>query len=370
MRYKLWITATALCGLLVAAQSSSAQVLTAGQEARILQRFPQVDRDGDGKLSAEEIAPLRAQLQQWQARQAGATKPKATEPKEPAPTHADLKYGDHKNTVMDVWLADSDEPTPIVVAIHGGGFTGGDKSKYHGCEELKKCLENGVSFATINYRFRNEDPRGVLACLDDSKRAIQFIRHHAEEWNIDEDRVAAYGGSAGAGTTLWLACHDEMADPDNPDPVLRHSTRLAVGGLHGTQATYDILQWKEFIPLQQEYTPALERAREPELLDFYKVQSLDELETKQGKALRKEYDMLAWMSADDPPLWMNSGQRDGPAAMGDKGHINHHPAHVVRLKEQADEVGMKVVAIAPQAGLAPKPEVSMIEFFFKHLGVK
>ena len=65
-----------------------------------------------------------------------------------------------------------------------------------------------------------------------------------------------------------------------------------------------------------------------------------------------------------------TGQRGGPAALGDKGHINHHPAHVVRLKKRADEVGMDVVAIAPNAGLAPKPEVSMIEFFFKHLGVE
>jgi len=179
MRHESWITVAALCSLLAAAQSSSAQVLNARQEARILQRFPQADRDGDGKLSAEELAPLRAQLEKWQARQADA-KPKGTKqpnavPKGPAPTYADLKYGDHKNTVMDVWLVDSDEPAPIVVAIHGGGFSGGDKSKYHGSEELKKCLARGVSFATINYRFRHEDPRGVMACLHDSKRAIQFI---------------------------------------------------------------------------------------------------------------------------------------------------------------------------------------------------
>jgi hypothetical protein len=370
MRHELCTTIAVLCALLAAAQSSSAQGLTAGQEARILQRFPQADVDGDGKLSSEELAPLREQLERWQARQAGQTNQPTAEPKGPAPTYADLQYGDHKNTVMDVWLAVSDKPSPIVVAIHGGGFSGGDKSKYHDCEELKKCLENGVSFATINYRFRNEDPRGVLACLHDSKRAIQFIRHQAEEWNIDKERVAAYGGSAGAGTTLWLACHDEMADPDNLDPVLRESTRLAAGGLNATQATYDILQWRDFIPLQQEPTPELENAREPELLTFYGVQSLDELDTENGKAIRREYDMLAWMSADDPPLWMKNGQRGGPAAPGDRGHMNHHPAHVVRLKERAEEAGMHVVAIAPNAGLAPKLEVSMIDFFFKQLGVE
>ncbi len=373
MRYRLLTTITVLCGLLATTQFSRAQDLTPEQESRILQRFPQADRDGDGKLSPTEIEPIRERLekaQKAQQNQKKTTKQTAETVKGPTPTYADLKYGDHKNAVMDVWLADSKKPTPIVVAIHGGGFKAGDKSKYHDSAELKTCLEKGVSFASINYRFTNEDPRGLLACLDDSKRAIQFIRHHAKEWNIDKERVAAYGGSAGAGTTLWLAAHEEMADPKNPDPVLRESTRLSVGGLVGTQATYDILQWQDFIPSQQELNPAAAKAREPELLAFYGVKSMEELESNQGKAIRKERDMLAWMSADDPPLWMNNNMRGGPVAASDKGHINHHPAHVERLKERADEVGIETVAIAPGIGLQPKPEVSMIDFFFKHLGVQ
>ncbi len=370
MRHRLWITIMVLCGLLAATQFSPAQDLTPEQKARILQRFPQADRDGDGELSPKEIEPLRERLEKAQKKRKEGTKQTATKPKGPGPTHADLQYGDHKNAVMDVWLADSKKQTPIVVAIHGGGFKGGDKSKYHGCAELQACLKKGVSFASINYRFRDEDPRGILACLHDSKRAIQFIRHHAKEWNIDKKRVAAYGGSAGAGTTLWLACHDEMADPKSADPVLRESTRLSVGGLNGTQATYDVLQWKDFIPLQQEWTPEMEKAREPDILTLYGLQSLDELDTKKGKAIRKERDMLGWMSADDPPLWMKNNMRGGPVAPNDKGHMNHHPAHVERLKERAAEGGMETVAIAPGVGLAPKPEISMMDFFFKHLGVQ
>ena len=158
-----------------------------------------------------------------------------------------------------------------------------------------------ATYVLFNYRFRHQDPHGVRACLQDSKRAIQFIRDHAKEWNVDKERVAAFGGSAGAGTTLWLACHDEMAEPDNPDPVIRESTRLAVGGLNGTQATYDILQWKDFIPMQQPMTPEQKKAREPVLLNFYGLESIDELDLDKGKAIRRECDMLAWMSKDDPP---------------------------------------------------------------------
>ncbi len=369
MRQQFWTALTVLCGLLASTQFVTAQDLTPQQENRILKRFPQADRDGDGKLSSEEIAPLRERFKKAQEKRKQKSKSEVAKQKGPVPTHPDLQYGDHKNTVMDVWLADSTKPTPIVVAIHGGGFIGGDKSKYHGCAELQACLEKGVSFASINYRFRNEDPRGILACLHDSKRAIQFIRHQAKEWNIDKERVAAYGGSAGAGTTLWLACHDDMADPNSADPVLRESSRLVVGGLLATQATYDVLQWKDILPLQQPWTPEMEKASEPDMLNAYGVQTIDELNSEKGKAIRKEHDMLAWMSSDDPPIWMKNNMRGGPVAMQDQNHRNHHPEHVARIKKRATEVGMEAVAIAPGVGLEPKPEITMIEFLFEHLGL-
>ena len=44
------------------------------------------------------------------------------------PTHADVKYGQHERNVMDVWLAESEQPTPVLVSIQGGGFRGGNKS--------------------------------------------------------------------------------------------------------------------------------------------------------------------------------------------------------------------------------------------------
>ena len=50
---------------------------------------------------------------------------------------------------------------------------------------------------------------------------------HSPEFNLDKARVAAMGGSAGAGTSLWLAFHDDLADPASPDPVLREFLEAA-----------------------------------------------------------------------------------------------------------------------------------------------
>lgn len=346
------------------------QELSPQIKAQLLKRFPQLDKDGDGKLSVEEIDPIREQVLKAMSGQKEKNAPAKQKTKGPAPTHANLKYGDHKTTVMDVWLADSKQPTPVVVAIHGGGFTGGDKKNYHGCKELLQCLENGVSFVSINYRFRNEDPRGIRACLYDSARAIQFVRHHAKDWNIDKSKVAAYGGSAGAGSSLWLACHDDLADPNSTDPILRESTRLVAAGLNGTQATYDVFQWPDFIPSTIKWTPAMFKARERELVQVYGIKTLDDLETTEGENIQKELDMLRLMSKDDPPIWMRNPMRGGPANPWNKNHLYHHPAHVQRLKERADEVGIKTVAIAQGVGLKPKPEIAMIDFFFEQLGVE
>ena len=75
--------------------------------------------------------------------------------------------------------------------------------------------------------------------MHDGARAIQFLRLHANEWNLDKTRIAATGGSAGAGLSLWIAFHDDLADPMSDDPILRESTRISAVGVFGAQTTYD-----------------------------------------------------------------------------------------------------------------------------------
>ena len=102
---------------------------------------------------------------------------------------------------------------------------GGDKKT-----NPRAFLDKGISVAAINYRYTQngvedkvEPP--VKAPLGDAARALQFVRSKAAEWNLDKQRIGATGGSAGACTSLWLAFHDDMADPKSDDPVARESTR-------------------------------------------------------------------------------------------------------------------------------------------------
>jgi len=71
-------------------------------------------------------------------------------PAGPAPTLRDIRYGEHPKQTIDFYKANSDRPTPLVVFIHGGGWTAGTKSNVAGLAQL---LDSGISVASVEYRF-------------------------------------------------------------------------------------------------------------------------------------------------------------------------------------------------------------------------
>src|SRR5262245_4805795 len=152
----------------------------------------------------------------------------------PKPDVANARYGPHERNVLDLWKARAEKPTPLVVFIHGGGFRGGDKKNLP-LPLLDRCLKAGLSVASINYRLSQHAP--FPAPMHDSARAIQFFRSKAKDWNLDPARIACTGSSAGAGISLWLAFHDDLADPKSTDPVARQSTRLSCAAVLGAQSS-------------------------------------------------------------------------------------------------------------------------------------
>lgn len=167
------------------------------------------------------------------------------------PTQANVPYGTHKQQVLDFYQAKSAEAaSPLLFFTHGGGWMTGDKANP---DFLAKCLENGISVVSINYRHIPDAQAEkinppVKACLDDAARALQFVRSKAAEWKIDKTRIAGCGGSAGGFTSLWLGFSPDMADPKSADPVARESTRLTCVLAFVPQTTLDPKLVKEWIP--------------------------------------------------------------------------------------------------------------------------
>ena len=254
------------------------------------------------------------------------------------PTHANVKYGDHERNVLDFYQAPSDKPTPLVVYIHGGGFVGGNKNLPPA--QVKAFLDAGISLASIHYRF--VDGKNVIfpAPQHDGARAVQFLRSKAGPWNIDPQRVACLGGSAGAGISMWIGFHDDLADPNSDDPVERQSTRIQAIGTFGGQSTYDPIKIKELIG---------GRAWEhPSLLKVYGLTSTEEAlhPTPEKQALYDEASAYTHLTKDDPPLYMVYTEADGPLPPNARpGQGIHHPNFGRHLKAKMDELQVENVFV-------------------------
>lgn len=245
------------------------------------------------------------------------------------PTAADVAYGPHDRNVLDFWQADGDGPRPLLVFIHGGGWTQGDKSGWSE-RAIKPYLNDGVSCAAINYRLTPGSP--LPAPVHDAARAVQFLRTKAEAWNIDADRIAVTGGSAGACTSMWLLLHDDLADPDSTDPVARQSTRVVAAAVRAGQTSIDPKVCREWLGPKVLEHRMINMAVGEETIES----ALENYE--RHRDVYREFSPYNHLDADDPPLLMTYGS-DVTLPAKDASHGIHHPVYGIKMKEKADRVG-------------------------------
>ncbi len=251
----------------------------------------------------------------------------------PKPTVANVRYGDHERHVLDFWKAESATPTPLVFVIHGGGWVGGSKERAERFADVAALLKAGISVVSINYRLIKRAPAvdtspPVKAPLHDAARALQFVRSKAAEWNLDKTRIGAAGGSAGACSSLWLAFHDDLADPKSADPVARESTRLTCAAVTGPQTTLDPAQMKAWTPNSTYGGHAFGLGNFAEFLAA----------REKILPLIAEYSPYALVSSDDPAVYMTFG---APPAIGENQKDPTHTANFgVKLAEHCASKGV------------------------------
>ena len=267
------------------------------------------------------------------------------------PTVADYVYAkDHERQKFDFWKAESDTPTPLVLLIHGGGWQNGDKSSYK-TASIKPYLDAKISVAAINYRFiaqameqKVEPP--VKAPLHDAARALQTLRSKAKEWNLDPTRVGATGGSAGACTSLWLALHDDLADPNSADPVSKQSSRLSAAAVGGAQTSLDPTQLREWIPNAIYGGHAFGFAAK----DRKRPEEFDLLLANREKVLPwiKEYSPIELVTKDDPAIYLDYPNQKTPPMVGQKeADPTHSAMYGVKLAEKLEATGIEAVVSYP-----------------------
>lgn len=260
----------------------------------------------------------------------------------PKPTFASVRYGDHPRHILDFWKAKSDKPTPVAFVIHGGGWQGGSKERLQRFADAKALLDAGISVVACNYRYVKQAVElgikpPVKAPLHDAARALQFVRSKAKEWNIDKQRIGAAGGSAGACSSLWLAFHDDLADPDSDDPVARESSRLWCAAVTGAQTTLDPKQMKEWTPNSRYGGHAFGFG------NFAKFLAGRE----NILPLIDEYSPYHNVTQDDPPVYLIYSR---PPAIGENQKDPTHTSNFgVKLQEHCQATGVGCELVFPGA---------------------
>jgi len=144
---------------------------------------------------------------------------------------ADITYGyaidqTDQNVALklDLYTPKGDTVTsrPAIVWVHGGGFSGGDKTSIELVDEANQFARKGYVNASINYRLApegcvgNPGPSciiGIVQAKEDAQTAVRFLRSRAAKFGIDPRRIAIGGSSAGAITALNVGY-----SPNDPGP--------------------------------------------------------------------------------------------------------------------------------------------------------
>jgi formylglycine-generating enzyme required for sulfatase activity/acetyl esterase/lipase len=318
---------------------------------------------GNAQEDAQVSAADAAKVAKQNAVSLQENSPRAPRPYNHKPDLENVAYGPHPRNMLDLWKANSDRPTPLVVFFHPGGFSLGDKT-WISPTLLEACLDKGISVATVSYRYSFQAP--WPAQVEDSARAIQFLRLHAQQWNLNPAAVAATGSSAGAGISLRLGFHDDQADPKSDDPLKRQSTGLCVLGFSNGQTTYDPREIAGVIG--EENARKMGRMALATLFGLGKDE--DVMKAAAAYPLFEDSSGLRHVKRGAPPVFMYYSTPLRPLTPDTpQEEVMHNIRFGMALKERMDNLGISCVLRNVDdypPGQGARHQRDMVDFFLKH----
>jgi acetyl esterase/lipase len=249
---------------------------------------------------------------------------------------------------LDVFQMPSAKPAPVVVHLHGGGWTA-PAGQSHSPAPFTALLAAGISVVSVEYRPSLVAP--APAALQDVHCALAWVKANAQKYNFDVNRVILYGVSAGGEMALMAAYAPDAFDPpgctDQPKvaAVLDYygPPDLAEALLHEPGSGDFNRQWFGLaVPLPADPAAAAPAKEAPAPVRWP--------EPSAGEvALAKQLSPLNYVRPGLPPTYIVNGDRDP--------RVN--PAQDSKLKSALDAAGVPAGHdIIPGAGHGnfPKPE--------------
>ena len=272
----------------------------------------------------------------------------------------DVVYG-HKDGMaltFDVFTPAQPNGVGILNMVSGGWvsrWTPPDRAR----SRYEMLLERGFTVFAVRH---GSSPRfTVPEAYADVRRAVRFVRLHAETYGVDPDRLGVYGGSAGGHLSLMLGLASDDGDPTAQDEVLRASSQVAA-----VVAYYPPVDLRDRSTPSGRFPAALpdrglffaNGVVAPAAADRFVALDFDD-------ALGASVSPILHVSADDPPTLLVHGDAD---ALVD---INNSQLIHAALEHENVSTGLVVIEGAGHGFRSPehstKATAALVGWFERHL---
>ncbi|MFK7769180.1 MAG: alpha/beta hydrolase fold domain-containing protein [Mariniblastus sp.] len=193
---------------------------------QLKKNFNRVDSDDNGEIGKAELVALEKVLKRQNA---GRENRKKASIPDTVELKTDVAYREgNSKWKVDLVLpkSKSDKPRAAIIFIHGGGWSNGDKAGGVWRSLPISYAEEGYVCMSVNYRLLSDKKSNLSDCIADCKCAVRWLRANASEYNVDPDRIGAYGGSAGAHLVSMLGLTTKADGMEGDGPHQEHSSQV------------------------------------------------------------------------------------------------------------------------------------------------
>ena len=198
----------------------------------------------------------------------------------------DVVYG-HKHGMaltMDVYAPEVDANGAGVLFMVSGGWRSRWSPPEQAVERFKPLLDKGMTVFSV--RHGSSPKYKIPEIVGDVRRGVRFIRHNADEFGVDPERLGVFGGSAGGHLSLMLGTTSDEGNDTAEDEISQSSNRVAA-----VVAYFPPTDLRNIVP-----EPPTENERFP-ALNFDPSRAGD-------------YSPLVHVTSDDPPTLLIHGDKD------------------------------------------------------------
>ena len=214
-------------------QNKDQRIVLSESTGLMQKNFARVDSNSDGFLEIKELDELAQRLMRNQGNRRQGGNGGSEVPDEQIVRRAgdqivcelNVSYREgHERWKLDLFrpAGEFDDLRPALVFVHGGGWVRGDKRKVLFLEQAIDFARRGYVCITVNYRL----DASKLPCIKDVKCAVRWLRAHADDYQIDPNRIGAYGNSAGAHLVSMLGVSASNRELEGDGPFQDYSSQI------------------------------------------------------------------------------------------------------------------------------------------------